>query len=245
MKWNLKWLIIWHLVVLVLLTSFFSSTGATLWQTLDIACFRALNHTLEGNLFAQKFWAWMNLRAADWLEDIVFLSFFIVYIRSCAKELRTRKICALILCVAYCGAIVALNKATFRSWIHIERLSPSLVLDHVVDVSHALFWTSVKTASASSFPGDHGITALFFPVVLSWLGATRKLQLSAWIYTAFLSIPRMIVGAHWLSDVAVGSASIVLVFSSWWFCSPLFTQISLFLEKCVLGCRKLIKKVAL
>jgi len=39
----------------------------------------------------------------------------------------------------------------------------------------------------------------------------------------------LITGAHWLSDVLVGSGTITIVTLSWAFCTPLFTR---FVDSC-------------
>lgn len=235
---NYSRLIFWHLFVLILLLSFLWEGTSVYWNALDVSCFRFLNNSLEGNLFLQKFWAFGNLRIADWIEDAVFILFFTLYVRSFPKELRTRKICEVIIAVAYCAFIILyVNHGIFRTWGHIDHLSPSMALDGVVDVSHVL-WTKVKTGSAASFPGDHGTTALFFPIILCWLRASMKMRIWAWSYAAFLCLPRMIVGAHWLSDIIVGSSGVALIFSAWLFCTPLLNRLSSLLERGVLLCRK-------
>jgi Kdo2-lipid A phosphotransferase len=82
---------------------------------------------------------------------------------------------------------------------------------------------STKDDSSKSFPGDHGTTALLFAASFSYLAGWR-LGLLASLYAAFLCMPRLITGAHWLSDVIVGSGTITILFLSWAFCTPLFVK---------------------
>ena len=71
MKW--KPLLICLSTALILLGSFFWPVTFALWQSLDTAIFKTLNHTLEGHPWAQVFWACVNHKKADLVEDAVFL----------------------------------------------------------------------------------------------------------------------------------------------------------------------------
>jgi membrane-associated phospholipid phosphatase len=42
----------------------------------------------------------------------------------------------------------------------------------------------------------------------------------ALIITLIFSLPRVMIGAHWFTDIAVGSMSVVLVGASWWLMTP-------------------------
>jgi len=40
------------------------------------------------------------------------------------------------------------------------------------------------------------------------------------VIAVLFSLPRIMAGAHWFTDVAVGSLSVVLVGLSWWLITP-------------------------
>jgi membrane-associated phospholipid phosphatase len=84
---------------------------------------------------------------------------------------------------------------------------------------------SIKDGSSKSFPGDHGTTALLFAASFTYLAGWR-LGLLACFYAAFLCLPRLITGAHWLSDIVVGSGSITLFFMAWAIYTPLFKRVT-------------------
>jgi membrane-associated phospholipid phosphatase len=80
----------------------------------------------------------------------------------------------------------------------------------------------VKDETVACFPGDHATTLLLFTVLYSFY-AGRKLGAFAALYAIFRILPRLIVGAHWASDIIVGSGCLVLFFLSLALCTPFHT----------------------
>ena len=223
-SWNLKILLLWHIIAALLFASLFWPFTRTYWEVIDIAFFKFINSTLRDRPIWQLFWALANHKLADWLEDLCVLCFFITYVKQASLELRKRKVAELIFIVAYIGAIIYfINRMLFRETLSIPRLSPTLVVDDSIRLSEEIPWMSIKDDSSKSFPGDHGTTALLFATGFSYLAGWR-LGILATLYAAFLCMPRLITGAHWFSDVIVGSGTITIVFLSWAFCSPLFSR---------------------
>jgi membrane-associated phospholipid phosphatase len=76
-----------------------------------------------------------------------------------------------------------------------------------------------KDASKDSFPGDHGMMLIIFACFIwRYFGFSRFLIATAIV--VIFSLPRIMAGAHWFTDVAVGSMSVVLVGLSWWLLTP-------------------------
>ncbi|MBS0619936.1 MAG: phosphatase PAP2 family protein [Verrucomicrobia bacterium] len=222
--WNLRVLLLCHILAAILLTTLFWPVTHGFWEMIDVAFFKWVNGSLANRPNWQLFWALANHKYADWLEDIVILCFFITYVRSATKGLQRRRIAELLFCVLYIAAIIFfVNRVLFRENLSIPRLSPTLVVEDSVRLSREIPWFSIKDDSSKSFPGDHGTTAILFAASFSCLAGWR-LGILASLYAAFLCMPRLITGAHWFSDVVVGSGSIALLFLSWAFCSPLFTR---------------------
>jgi membrane-associated phospholipid phosphatase len=228
--WKLKILLLCHILGALLMVSLFWPITHACWQTLDIAFFKLINSTLRDRPNWQLFWALANHKLADWVEDICILAFFIAHVRMAHKSLRKRKISELIFCVLYIAAILYfVNRIVFRENLDIPRLSPTLVVDDSVRLSQEINWMKIKDDSSKSFPGDHGTTALLFAASFSYLAGWR-LGILACLYGAFLCLPRLITGAHWLSDIIVGSGTITLIFLSWAFCTPLLCRFTTFCE---------------
>lgn len=223
-EWKLKVLLLCHILTALLFASLFWPVTKVYWEMVDVAFFKMINSTLRDRPLWQLFWALANHKLADWIEDLCVLGFFIAYVRQARRSLRRHRIFELLFCIIYIGAIIYfVNRMLFRENLSIPRLSPTLVVEDSVRLSQEIPWMSIKDDSSKSFPGDHGTTALLFAASFSYLAGWR-LGILASLYAAFLCMPRLITGAHWLSDVIVGSGTITLLFLSWAFCSPLFSR---------------------
>lgn len=239
-KWKLKMLLLCHVLVAILLTTLFLPATKGFWEVIDVAFFKLVNGSLEGRPNWQIFWALANHKLADWVEDLCVLIFFVIYVRQAHKALRPRRIAELLFCVLYIGAIIYfVNRMLFRENLSIPRLSPTLVVDSSVRLSEHISWLHIKDDSSKSFPGDHGTTALLFAASFSYLAGWR-LGILASLYAAFLCMPRLITGAHWFSDVIVGSGSITILFLGWAFCTPLFQTCVNKMERFFKTCKSLI-----
>ncbi|REC93553.1 phosphatase PAP2 family protein [Kushneria indalinina] len=100
-----------------------------------------------------------------------------------------------------------------------KHASPTGMLDNVNLLTNLTSLPAKDTAS-SSFPSDHGLMAMIFAAFM-WHFADR---LIAWLATALVVLvcaPRIMVGAHWVSDVYVGALSIALIALPWVLCTPL------------------------
>ena len=219
MKW--KSLIYCHIAAILLVGSFVWPVTQVFWDWLDLFFFHLLNDPLRDNKFLQVFWALANHRWADWFEDICILGFFFAYVRSATKTSRPRKIAELVFSIFFIGLIIFfVNRVLFREYLHIPRESPTLVIDGAVLLSDEISWMSVKDFSPKCFPADHATTAILFAATFAYY-AGRHFGIAASLYALFLCLPRMATGAHWLSDVLVGSGAIAFFLLSWVFCTPL------------------------
>lgn len=223
MKW--KVLLLCHLLIAILLSTFLWPVTRSYWDELDRLFFHLLNDPLREHRWLQAFWGLSNHKLADWLEDLCILGFFIAYIRSPTKTARSRKISEFIFCILYTSLIIFfINRVLFREMIEVYRESPTLAIEGSIRLSKELSWLTVKDLSYKSFPADHATTALLFAVSFSYF-VGRRFGIPAFLYAIFLCLPRMAVGAHWLSDVLIGSCTLVLFFLSWGFCTPFHTWV--------------------
>ena len=219
--WNRKMLVLIHIWIAVSLYTLFHPTTHSFWQKIDDVTFQALNQTLSWGKGWQIFWALANHKIADWVEDIVILIFFWLYIRSGSKEEKTYRISQMLLMIFISAFVIFfVNKTLLRDNVDIIRLSPTLVTANSIKLSEHITWLKIKDGSNRSFPGDHATTALLFGLTFVFLGS-KKLKTLAALYAIFLCLPRMILGAHWVTDVLIGSGAIVLFFLSWLYFTPL------------------------
>jgi membrane-associated phospholipid phosphatase len=227
---RLEKIIACHLGAALLVLSLFCPLTAPLWKWVDTHFFTYINGSLEGRPSWQLFWACANHRLADWVEDVCILIFFALLVWKTPRGQRLYKSAQMLFFVVYVAAIIyGINQLLFREHSFIHRSSPSLVLDSAIRLSQEIPWMSIKDKSLSSFPGDHATTALLFACSFVYMAGWRKLSLLACLYSAFLCMPRLIAGAHWLSDIVVGSGAIALIAMSWVLYTPLCTGATTFI----------------
>ncbi|SEM37519.1 phosphatase PAP2 family protein [Halomonas caseinilytica] len=102
--------------------------------------------------------------------------------------------------------------------------SPTLAFDEVNLVSSFVEFAT-KDQAGNSFPGDHGIMSMIFAGFMLTFG-DRVTRLASIALAILATAPRVMVGAHWLSDVLVGSLSICLLLLPWVLCTPLASRMS-------------------
>ncbi len=220
-KINFKLLIALHAVVAFLLLSWLYPPTHLLWHRLDMGLFRVLNPMFLSSSFGKTFWAIANHRYMDWFHDVVMLSFFIVYIIKAPKLLRSRRIAKLIFAVCLIASTITyVNRKLFPRYLNIKRSSPSLIDPTAIRLSKEVSWLHVKDYSKSSFPADHATTAILFCSLIFFMMG-RKAGLIAVPYTIFFCLPRLINGAHYLTDVLMGSLCISLLVTAWVFGTPI------------------------
>ncbi|MCZ4060688.1 phosphatase PAP2 family protein [Pantoea sp. LMR881] len=100
----------------------------------------------------------------------------------------------------------------------VQHSSPTLFFEHVHRVSE-LTGIPAKDASKDSFPGDHGMMLIIFACFM-WRYFGGRAFLMAVAIVIIFSLPRVMAGAHWFTDIAVGSLSVVFVGLSWWLLTP-------------------------
>ena len=227
---RLKPLLYCHLVILFLMGTFFWAPTRVYWDILDVAVFKFLNGTLKGNLGLQTFWALANHKLTDWVEDFIFIAFFGLAIYQAGRGARLRKASQFVFCILFAATMLyGVNKVLFREHLKIPRPSPSLVVTPCIRVSDNIPWLKTKERAGSSFPGDHATTVIFFAVSYTFF-AGRRLGAYAIVYALIRTLPRLIIGAHWFTDVFVGSGVIVLFFSSWALCTPFHFWVTNWIE---------------
>ncbi|SUH14716.1 Inner membrane protein yeiU [Salmonella enterica subsp. enterica] len=106
-----------------------------------------------------------------------------------------------------------------QALIPVKRASPTLSFEHIYRVSELLH-IPTKDASKDSFPGDHGMMLLIFSAfMLRYFGKTAGI-IALIIFVVF-AFPRVMIGAHWFTDIVVGSLTVILIGLPWWLMTPL------------------------
>lgn len=204
-NWNIKKILAVHaLLGLLLLSWFFYLTHPT-WEFLDSSFYRFVNGFIEKSSFWQHFWAFSNHNMTDWFHDIVVLVFFAFYLSKKTEKSLPEKISELLFFIIVIGfTILLINRLLCLEILQIHRKSPSLVFDFATKLSEKVSIIKIKGWSYSSYPGDHGTTAIMFGFVITHLMG-RKPGFLAFLYSTYWIAPRLVTGCHWLTDVIMGS----------------------------------------
>ncbi|ALV91674.1 MULTISPECIES: phosphatase PAP2 family protein [Pantoea] len=117
--------------------------------------------------------------------------------------------------------------------IPVQHVSPTLFFENVHRVSE-LTGIPAKDASSASFPGDHGMMLIIFACFM-WRYFGFRAFLVALLIVVIFGLPRIMAGAHWFTDVAVGSLSVVLVGLPWWLLTPASDKLVNWLNRALPG----------
>lgn len=176
------------------------------WDSLDRALFWAANHSLGHQTIWDGLWALSNHRLFDLVGAVCMAGIFAWSGRQQGQaggfSLLSR---------ALIGALVGLTaQALIHELISMKRASPALVFTDAQRLSELIPWIKSKDASKGSFPGDHGLVLLTLSFY-GWGYLTRKARWAAAGAVVVFSLPRVMSGAHWPTDIFVGFVSLALI----------------------------------
>ncbi|WP_406704244.1 phosphatase PAP2 family protein [Sodalis sp.] len=200
------------LLGVALFFSWFLPAHHGFWFALDSGIYHAVNHqAVRHPLFADLL-AITNNRVFDLCSllamGIVYLRY---YLRVDAAGRRR------MLAIGPAMIITALVLNQLDHLVPVTHVSPSRYFKDTPCVVSIAELTQIPTQeySSDSFPGDHGMLLMIFAAFMLHF-FDRKGFLQGVLIVLLFSTPRILIGAHWFTDVAVGSLSIVLVGLGLW-----------------------------
>ena len=221
-QWKIKSFIICHVWAVLLIFSWLWPATRHLWDTIDDLTFTCLNQTLDWHVVWSFFWTILNQRLIDLIIFAIFFSLFCLTFRQ--KTTKEGKLAQLTDTVSF-GIYVLLTTVSIRIIQHYlpitDRQSPSLIYDWAIRLSHQFPWIYCKDASGTSFPADHCYVIITLTVFLMTTTKQKRLRIIMLAVGTFLCIPRLIAGAHWLTDATIGSFPMALIILSWFYFTPL------------------------
>ena len=219
MKTRYPLILLLNIVGLALFLSWYIPAGHGFWSSLDTGVFRFFNHKLvESPLFLWVV-AITNNRAFDGCSLLAMGALMLHFWLKETSEGR-RRIVAIGLVMLLTAVI--LNQLG-QALIPVKRASPTLMLDNIYRVSELLH-IPTKDASKDSFPGDHGMMLLIFSAIMLRYFGRKAFAIALIIFVVF-AFPRVMIGAHWFTDIAVGSLSVALIALPWCLMTPLSDRI--------------------
>lgn len=210
---NLPLILLLNVLGITLFLSYYLPVNHGFWAPIDKSVFFFFNDRLATNENFLHLVAITNNRAFDLCS---LLAMGLLYFSYYLKEDRAGRRKMLMVGIVMLLSAVVLNK--LGHLLPVAHKSPSLSFPHVNRVSE-LTGIPTKDSSGNSFPGDHGMMLMVFTAfMLRYLGA-RAFAIAVLITVVF-SMPRLMIGAHWFTDIMVGSLSVILVGGSWWLMTP-------------------------
>lgn len=221
---NLPKILAFNLLGIALLASWWLPVNHGFWFTIDKNIFYFFNHLLTESKGFLYLVALTNLRAFDAVAFIfMLLIFYSIYKKQDASGRRW------MFCMGVAMLLSAVIAKQFDSSLPITRPSPTNFFTDSNLVSQLSGWPC-KDRAGDSFPGDHGMMLLIFSCyMLKYFGKKAFGKCMA-VFIIF-SMPRIMGGAHWFTDVAVGSVSIVFIVLSWLLLTPAADKFIGWLEK--------------
>lgn len=222
-RWRVPALVVLHLAALALLATWLWPPLRASWDRLDAATFALLNAPLAGKGAWAYAWGIASMRAFDLAVALVMLAVLVkgdlAFAAGRVRQAFYAFAAILVLLLAIRTAVFSPLVAQMR-W---QRASPSLTVKGAVLISE-LFpgWTGLlhmKDSSSRAFPGDHASVLMLWALFVSAFAAGWRRWL-VWGLAALFAMPRLVAGAHWLSDVLVGATLLALVTIAWGLCTP-------------------------
>lgn len=212
-----------HLIALCLIIVFCLDPLHSFWQSIDEWVFLSLNSSSIDHPIQQLFWALANTKITDFLTAVFLIGSFILYAFEAEDEDRIKRLSELLYTGLWIVCTIAVCKLFISPFLEAAgaaRESPSALFDNCHLLSAAVPWMKIKDMAFNCFPADHAVVVFQWCSFFSFFAGLRRGVFITVIAIIFL-IPRLISGAHWISDIAVGSISVVFISVAWGLCSPL------------------------
>lgn len=215
-NWSIQRLILAHAAVLLLLLSWLFEPTRGLWLTGDEGVFHFFDNGLKNGGDAWRlFWALMNHEWFDYIFGLVLLSVFVISGLGGGKQRW-----AWHLAVISVAVIAAFIGTRIGNLLPIDRYSATLVFPDAFHLSEWVSGFKTKDYSDDTFPGDHGVVG-FIIAGFAVYYLKRGYGWAAVVLAVMYVIPRLVGGAHWLSDELVGAVFVSGIVLAWFFYTPL------------------------
>ncbi|BES18837.1 phosphatase PAP2 family protein [Escherichia fergusonii] len=223
MKIQLNRILLLNLSGMGLFLSWYLPSEHGIWAAVDSGIIHYFNHKVIESQPLLWLVAITNNRAFDGCSLLAMGGLMLWFWLQESKAGRRRIV---IIGLVMLLAAVILNQLG-QALIPVKRASPTLTFSDIVRVSE-LSQIPTKDASRDSFPGDHGMMLLIFSAFM-WRYFGKIAGIIGLIIFVVFAFPRVMIGAHWFTDIAVGSLTVILIGLPWWLMTPLSDRlISLF-----------------
>lgn len=206
-----------NILGLVLFGTWYATEYQGFWFEIDKTIFYFFNRLLPAHENFLYLVAFVNLRLFDLVPFAIMLLIYYGYYRRANVEGKRW-----LFCIGVAMLVSAVIMKQFDRMLPIDRASASLYFDglyHNVNFVSQLSGWPAKDRAGASFPGDHGMMLLIFAAYM-WKYIGRAAFYKSLAVFVIFSLPRVMSGAHWFTDIAAGSVSFALVILSWLLLTP-------------------------
>ncbi len=175
-------------------------SSQTLCSMVDERTFFFLNSSLLYSREWQLLWGYLNHPNENWLNVCVMFGINIIGIFSLPKPQRRAGIVGVLYFWLFFQLVLLMTHCIFAKWLVVQRASPSTIFTPLVILSDTLSMPDLKTVSYNCFPAGHAIVAVYW-AKFTFLYSKPKVYPIVLATVAFLLLPRLFTGAHWLSDI--------------------------------------------
>lgn len=211
-----------------LFLSWMAPLSRSWWDALDTAVHAFVNPTLAAAGAWQTLWAIANWRPFDLVAAVIIFGFVLAWLREDAGQVHSRLAQFLTFCI-----LLLIGKAVehlLLDFTGYRRQSPTLTFPDAVRLSEFVSWISVKDRGSTVFPGDHAFV-IFATVGFIRIRMGRATGMLAALILVPFTLPRLVAGAHWLTDIAVGGLGMALVLLSLAYATPFAARFAAGIER--------------
>lgn len=222
--WRPSILLLSNLFGILLLASWLLEPTRSLWMQLDNWAFWAMNNSLAEGRAWQWLWAITNNRLFDVVALLCMLLLYGHY-----SLIKDRQNIDQYIAIGILMLITVLIASQIGKALPIIRPSATNDFPEALRISQLVPEIFTKDTTGDSFPGDHGLIMLIYAGFIGFYMPRIYGAIAVIMMIAF-TMPRMMSGAHWLTDEIVGAVSIGVITLSWLFATPLHSIVTKRLE---------------
>lgn len=220
--WRPNYLIISHLILLVATLFCILPFSAPLAQMIDEKFFRMMNSSLDWGSWWTYPLAYLNHTNERTISPILKVLFNCLCVYSLQPNSRKKAVAQFVTFWILMEIIIPLFSSFIRHVVHIKRWSPTAVYTDAIRVGHLTGIEGIRDYSVTCFVSGHAFVLSFWAGFTAFI-ARNRLGTFALVYATLMSMPRLFVGGHWLTDVLFGFM-FSGVFLSWIFGTPLHAK---------------------
>jgi len=195
--------------------------SSSFFHEIDISLAYFFNDIIRLHPSLQNTCALLNSKIGNWLYDGLMALFIVPYIWKGGKEKWLERTVNTLLIVALSFFCYFLFNRYITRQLHFKSQSPTGILPDLFNLAEAINWIKVKIHSSNSYPSDHGSTIFMF-ILSTYYLMGRKIGALAVVASIPFALPRLLVGAHWASDLFLGSLPLALFNVAWFFYTPTY-----------------------